>query len=138
MYNRACGMHFHILPWLQGSDGGTNRANFTDLGITTSFVCFTDPANVQAAIQTNIKRIFSETPAKPTLTFNDIEAISKIAHANEPRIVHVFDATFATPVMLQPIDLGADVTLHSTTKYYDGHKMTVGRVGACATEEHHK
>jgi len=121
------------------SYGGTNRAArimFTDLGITTSFVDFTDLDAIRAAVKPNTKMLFSETPANPTLTLNDIEGISKIA--KEIGAVHVCDATFATPVMLKPIELGADITLHSTTKYYDGHNMTVGGVVACADIEHHK
>lgn len=122
------------------SYGGTNRAArtmFADLGITTTFVDFTNIAEVKAAITPSTKMIFSETPANPTLTLNDIEALSALAQESTPPLVHVCDATFATPVMMRPIDLGADVTVHSTTKYYDGHNMTVGGVVACKTEEHH-
>jgi len=110
---------------------------FADLGITTTFVDFTNIAEVKAAITPSTKMIFSETPANPTLTLNDIEALSALAQESTPPLVHVCDATFATPVMMRPIDLGADVTVHSTTKYYDGHNMTVGGVVACKTEEHH-
>lgn len=122
------------------SYGGTNRAArtmFADLGITTTFEDFTDIEKVKAAIQPNTKMLFSETPANPTLTLNDVEAISKVAHECSPPLVHVCDATFATPVMMRPIDLGCDITLHSTTKYYDGHNMTVGGVIACKTKAHH-
>ena len=85
-----------------------------DLGITTSFVDFTDLEAIRAAVKPNTKMLFSETPANPTLTLNDVEGISKIA--KEIGAVHVCDATFATPVMMKPIELGADITLHSTTK----------------------
>ena len=118
------------------SYGGTNRICrlfFMDLGITYSFVDFRDPKNVEAAIQPNTKLIFSETPANPTLTLTDLAAVSKIAKAKG--ILHVCDATFATPIMCKPIELGADMTLQSTTKYYDGHNMTVGGAIASATKE---
>ena len=73
---------------------GTNRAArimFSDLGIEFSFVDCTNPENVKEAIKPNTKLIFTETPANPTLTLNDIEAISRIAHENKPPIVHVCD-----------------------------------------------
>mmetsp|Transcript_34807 Transcript_34807/g.42939 ORF Transcript_34807/g.42939 Transcript_34807/m.42939 type:complete len:412 (-) Transcript_34807:322-1557(-) len=120
------------------SYGGTNRAArvmFSDLGIEFSYVDCTDVEKVKAAIKPNTKLIFTETPANPTLTLNDIEAISKVAKANDPPILHVCDSTFATPLMLKPLELGADMTLHSTTKYYDGHNMTTGGAVACATKE---
>ena len=101
------------------SYGGTNRAArtmFKDLGITTTFVDFTDPAKVKAAIQDNTRMIFSETPSNPTLSLQDLTALSEIAHENNPPIVHVCDSTFATPVITRPIDHGVDITLHSTTK----------------------
>lgn len=86
------------------SYGGTNRAArvmFSDLGIEFSFVDFTDVEKVKAAIKPNTKLIFSESPANPTLTLNDIEAISKVAHAHDPPIMHVCDSTFATPMMMK-------------------------------------
>lgn len=134
------------------SYGGTNRAArvmFTDLGIKTSFVDMTDPENVRKAIVPETKLIFSESPANPTITLNDIAAISKIAHEHtrlythapksvEMPLIHACDATFATPVVMRPLELGADITLHSTTKYYDGHNMTVGGVVASKTMDMHK
>jgi len=120
------------------SYGGTNRAArvmFSDLGIEFSYVDCTDPKNVEAAIKPNTKLIFTESPANPTLTLNDIQAISDIAHAQNPPILHVCDATFATPLMMKPIEFGADFTLHSLTKYYDGHNVSVGGCIASATKE---
>lgn len=111
------------------SYGGTNRAArvlFTGLGIEFSFVDCRNLDNVRKAIKPNTKLIFTENPANPTLTLNDIEEISKISKENGRNIIHVCDSTFATPLMMKPLDLGADLTLHSTTKFYDGHNMTVG------------
>jgi len=121
------------------SYGGTNRCArelFTRFGITFSFVDFRDPEIVRAAIQPNTKLIFSETPANPTCTLTDIEAISKIA--KETGCVHVCDATFATPLICKPIAHGADITMQSTTKYYDGHNITVGGGVICATQQLHE
>lgn len=109
------------------SYGGTNRSCrefFTPLGMEFTFVDFRDPANVKAALRPNTKMIFSETPANPVLSLVDIQAISDIAKANG--CIHVCDSTFATPIILRPLDHGADVTLQSLTKYYDGHNITVG------------
>merc|ERR1719434_652129 len=81
------------------SYGGTNRSCrefFTPLGMEFTFCDFTDPENVKKALKPNTKLIFSETPANPTLTLTDLEAVSKIAH--DHGALHVSDATFATPV----------------------------------------
>merc|ERR1719222_780335 len=72
----------------------------------------------------NTKLIFSETPANPVLSLCDLEEISKIAKAHGA--YHVVDATFATPVMLRPLDHGADMVIQSLTKYYEGHNMMTG------------
>jgi len=118
------------------SYGGTNRVarmHFAKYGVTFSFVDFTDLDAVAAAIAPNTKLIFSETPANPTLTLTDVRAVSDLARSRG--IVHVCDATFGTPLMLRPLDLGCDLSLHSTTKYFDGHNMTVGGCVSCATPE---
>ena len=99
------------------SYGGTNRAArklFAPWGIEFTFVDFTDPANVEKAMKPNTKLIFSETPANPTLTLTDLRAVSDIAKKHG--VKHCCDSTFATPLMLRPLDLGVDITLHSTTK----------------------
>jgi len=126
------------------SYGGTNRCArvlFSAFDIEFSFVDFRDPAIVEAAIKPNTKMVFSETPANPTLTLTDIQALSDICkkHSNEERqIVHVCDATFATPLICRPLDFGADMCMQSTTKYYDGHNMTVGGAVISATQEIHE
>lgn len=111
------------------SYGGTNRIcreQFIPLGMEFSFVDFTDPKTVEAAIQPNTKLIFSESPTNPTLTLADLDAISEIAQKNG--ILHVCDSTFATPYVCRPLDHGADLTIQSLTKYYDG--MNIGTGGA--------
>merc|ERR1719191_1606406 len=118
------------------SYGGTNRIcreHFTPLGMEFTFTDFRDPENVRKAMKPNTKLIFSETPANPTLSLVDLEAVSKIA--KEHGALHAVDATFATPVILKPLDHGADMTIHSLTKFYEGHNMTVGGTVASATEE---
>ena len=120
------------------SYGGTNRiarVMFGDLGMKFTFVDMTDPENVRKAIVPGLtKMVFSETPANPLLKLVDVDAVSKIA--KEFGLVHVCDSTFATPVIFRPLDHGADITLQSTTKYYDGHNITTGGGLICAKKEH--
>eukprot|EP01084_Bolivina_argentea_P309169 534752_1 len=118
------------------SYGGTNRAMrvlFTRFGMEFTFVDFSNLDEIKAAIKPNTVCLFSETPANPTLTLTDLQAVSAIA--KEKKLTHVCDSTFATPYICKPIDHGADLVLQSTTKYYDGHNMTVGGAVISATQE---
>jgi len=114
------------------SYGGTNRAarvHFSKYQIHFDYIDFRDITNVKNAIKSNTKLIFSESPTNPTLYLADVEQVSKLAR--EKGILHACDSTFATPFMMRPIDLGADMVVISTTKFYDGHNQTVG--GAVVT-----
>ncbi len=107
--------------------GGTHRVTTKVLnrwGLEASFVDTADAENVAAAIRDNTKLIFTETPANPTLKLTDIAAVSEIARARG--IPHVVDNTFLTPYYQRPLELGADITLHSTTKFMEGHNISVG------------
>lgn len=118
------------------SYGGTNRACrefWTPLGLEFTFCDFTDVENIRKAMRPNTKLIFSETPANPVLTLCDIEEISKIA--KEAGAFHVVDATFATPVILRPLDHGADMVIQSLTKYYEGHNIMTGGAVISKTKE---
>ena len=88
-------------------------------GITTEFVDFTDAAAVEAALSTPAKLVYFETPANPNLRVIDIARISTLARA--AGALTVVDNTFATPVLQRPIALGADLVVHSATKYLGGH-----------------
>jgi cystathionine gamma-lyase len=117
--------------------GGTYRLCeqvFSRFGVEFSFVDMSDPENVRKNIRENTRLIVTETPANPTLKLADIRAISDIARENE--IVHVVDNTFLTPYYQRPLELGADIVAHSTTKYLDGHNATVGGALVAATAEH--
>lgn len=114
--------------------GGTVRLFqqiLTNFGVEASFVDTSDPAAVAEAIQPNTKLVFIETPANPTLKLTNIAAIAKVAHAAGVQLA--VDNTFLTPVLQRPLDLGADITLLSTTKYIEGHNSTVG--GSIATRD---
>lgn len=103
-------------------------------GVEVTFVDTTDPANIKEAMKKNTKVVYLETPANPTLKITDIEAIAKIAHEKENCIV-IVDNTFSTPYLQRPLELGADVVVHSATKYLNGHgDLTAGFV--CGSKEY--
>lgn len=89
-------------------------------GIDVTFVDTTDPENVRKAMRENTKIVYLETPANPNMVLTDIKAVADIAHENEDCIV-VVDNTYCTPYIQRPLDLGADVVVHSATKYLNGH-----------------
>ena len=95
-------------------------------GITTTFVDIFDEAAVRAAIQENTKAIYIETLGNPNSDVVDIEALAKIAHEN--KIPLVVDNTFATPYLVRPIEYGADIVVHSATKFIGGHGTAIGGV----------
>lgn len=116
--------------------GGTYRLCskvFARFGVEFSFVDTSDPAVVQAGIRDNTKLIVTETPGNPTMKLTDIRAISTIAR--ERNILHAVDNTFLTPYFQRPLELNADLVVHSTTKYFDGHNATVGGAIVTATAE---
>lgn len=110
--------------------GGTiNLFAFTlkKLGIECIFVSVdATEEEIQKAIKPNTKAIFGETLTNPSLQIFDIEKFAKVAHAN--KIPLIVDNTFATPMLCKPIDFGADIVVHSTSKYMDGHALQVGGV----------
>ncbi|MGZ5367057.1 MAG: cystathionine gamma-synthase [Aeromicrobium sp.] len=114
--------------------GGTFRLIdkvFSQWGITYTPVAVNDVESVRAAIQPNTKLVWIETPTNPLLNIGDIEALAGVAHKADARLV--VDNTFASPYLQQPLSLGADVVLHSTTKYIGGHSDVVG--GALITDD---
>lgn len=96
------------------------------LGITTTFVDPDDPQNFAAAIDDNTKALYIETIGNPGINIIDIEAVAKIAH--EHGIILIADNTFGTPYLIQPLDHGVDVVVHSATKFIGGHGTTMGGV----------
>ena len=107
--------------------GGTYRflkEILENLGVASDFVDASDSAAVAEAFKPETRLLFLETPANPTLKLCDIQELSRLA--KEQDILVVVDNTFLTPVLQRPLDLGADATLYSTTKYIDGHNATVG------------
>lgn len=95
-------------------------------GITTTFVDPDEEGSFQSAIQDNTKAIFIETIGNPNASLIDIEKVAEIAHAN--KIPLVVDSTFATPFLVRPFEYGADIVVHSATKFIGGHGTTIGGV----------
>ncbi|MBQ2800938.1 MAG: O-acetylhomoserine aminocarboxypropyltransferase/cysteine synthase [Lachnospiraceae bacterium] len=95
-------------------------------GITTTFVDIFNEEEIKAAIKDNTKAIFIETLGNPNSDVVDIESIANIAHAH--KIPLVVDSTFATPYLVRPIEYGADIVVHSATKFIGGHGTTIGGV----------
>lgn len=107
--------------------GGTYRLIqqvFTQWGVENTVVDMTNPEEVAAAVQDNTKAIWVETPTNPMLDIVDIEAIAAV----KQQATLVVDNTFASPYLQKPFDLGADVVVHSTTKYIGGHSDVVGGI----------
>lgn len=116
---------------LAGNDvyGGTFRLLDKILkgyGIESSFVDMTDLAAVKKGLRPNTRLVWLETPTNPRLKIFDIRAIAELAHANGSRTLMGVDNTFATPYLQRPLELGADLVVHSTTKYLGGHSDVVG------------
>ena len=115
--------------------GGTYRLASTILtkaGLQFSYVDMRDPENVKAALKPNTKMIYTETPTNPMMTITDLRAIAKIAQ--EAAAVMVVDNTFASPFNQRPLELGADIVLHSATKYLGGHSDLVHGIVATRHE----
>ncbi len=105
----------------------------TEFGIEVDLVDTRYPENVKNAMKPNTKIVYLETPSNPNMEIMDIEEISKIAHTVEGCLV-IVDNTFATPYLQRPIELGADIVVHSATKYLNGHGDILAGV-ACGTKE---
>ena len=109
--------------------GGTHTQfafNFKKLGIKAKFVDSDDPENFQRAISRDTKCLYAESIGNPANNVVDFEAVAEIAHANG--IPFIVDNTFATPYLLRPFDFGADITVHSATKFICGHGTSIGGV----------
>ncbi len=116
---------------LAGNDvyGGTYRLFEQVLrpyGLDFSYVDTTSLDQVKSSLRSNTRMIWLETPSNPLLRVTDISALAEIAHANSSQRLVVVDNTFATPYLQRPLRLGADLVVHSTTKYLGGHSDVVG------------
>ena len=105
----------------------------TRYGLTFSYVDTSQPDLVEAAITPQTRMLFIETPTNPVLRVADLRRLARIAHAHDVRLV--VDNTFASPYIQRPIERGADIVLHSTTKYLNGHSDSIGGIAVVARED---
>ena len=112
--------------------GGTRRlfsgVRTCSAGLEFSYVDLSDLGQVENAFQDNTRMVWIETPTNPLLKIVDIEAVAKLARAND--VLIVVDNTFATPYLQRPLELGADIVMHSATKFINGHSDMVGGIVA--------
>jgi methionine-gamma-lyase len=128
--------HFLSTASVYGPSRNVMENYFGKFGIPSSFVDTSDIKNIEKAIQPNTKIVFIETPSNPTIQITDLEAVAEIAHSKGA--ILVVDNTFSSPVLQNPLDLGADVVFHSVTKFINGHADIVGGIIVTKTEELYK
>ncbi len=118
------GSHVLVCDDVYGGSGRLFRELFAQYDIEFDFVDMTTAADLQACFKPNTRMVWVETPTNPLLKVIDIAAISEMAHA--AGVMVVVDNTFASPIFQSPLQLGADVVLHSLTKYIGGHSDIIG------------
>ncbi len=122
----SAGDHIVSASTLYGGTHTLLHVNLKKLGIETTFVQPDDPENFRKAMRKNTKLVYAETLGNPLINIVDVEALAKIAH--EAEIPLVVDNTVPSPYLCRPIEWGADVVVHSATKYIGGHGTTMGGV----------
>ncbi len=127
------GGHMVSTASVYGPSRGLVEKHLSRFGVTATFVDTTDLDNVRRALRPNTRLLYVETPSNPAMQVTDVRGAAEIAHAHG--IPLVVDNTFASPYLQRPLDLGADVVLHSVTKFINGHADVVGGVIVTRTEE---
>ena len=117
----AAGKHILADETLYGCTFALLQHGMTRYGVDVTFIDTSDLEAVKANLKENTVCVYLETPANPNLKIADIAAVAEIAHAYNPKIKVVCDNTFASPYLQRPLELGADVVVHSATKYLNGH-----------------
>lgn len=116
--------------------GGTYRLAekiFTRFGLSFSYVDMQDMKNIEAAIRPNTRMVYTETPTNPMMTITDLAAVSAVAKAHN--LMMAVDNTFATPYLQRPLEHGADIVIHSATKYLGGHSDLVSGIVTTSSED---
>lgn len=129
------GGHVVSTDAVYGASRGVLEKHFSRFGVESTFVDTSRLELVEAAIRPETKLLYVETPANPTISITDIAACAEIAHRHGIRLV--VDNTFCSPLLQRPLELGADVVLHSITKFINGHADVVGGVIVAKTEADH-
>jgi len=132
----SAGSHIVSTDAIYGASRSVLEKHFIRFGVEATFVDTSKAELVEAAIKPNTKLIYIETPANPTISITDIAQCAEIAHRHGIRLV--VDNTFCSPYLQRPLELGADVILHSITKFINGHADVVGGILVAKTEADHK
>lgn len=122
----SAGDHIVASKYIYGGSYNLFEHTLPKQGITTTFIDPDVPGELEKAIQSNTKAVFAETIGNPNANLIDLEEMARIAH--EHGIAFVVDSTFATPYLLRPLEHGADVVIHSATKFIGGHGTSLGGV----------
>lgn len=130
------GDHIISSDAVYGASRTMMEGHMSRFGVQSTYVKTENLENIKAAIRPNTKMLYIETPANPTMGITDIEACAKIA--KEHNLLLVVDNTFCSPYLQNPLDLGADVVLHSVTKFINGHADIVGGIVITKTAELYK
>ncbi len=138
MYMALLGAGSHIVSSaaVYGPARGVLEQDFSRFNVEASFVNTSNIENIKKAIKPNTKVLYIETPANPTMEITDIKACSEIAKENN--LTLVVDNTFCSPHLQKPLDMGADVVIHSVTKFINGHADIVGGIIVTKEEELYK
>ncbi len=132
----SAGAHMVSSDAVYGPARSVVEGLLSKFGVESTYVNTSDIAQVEAAIQPNTKLIYLETPANPTIMLTDIKACATLAKKHG--IILAVDNTFCSPYLQKPLDLGADVVLHSLTKFINGHADIVGGIIVAKTAELYK
>jgi methionine-gamma-lyase len=127
------GAHMVSTASVYGPSRSIMEKHFSRFGVEATYVDTSNVDNVAQAIRPETKLVYIESPANPTIQITDIRAVAELAHAHG--CVVAVDNTFATPYLQRPLDLGADIVLHSITKFINGHADVVGGIIVTKTEE---
>lgn len=130
--NLSAGDHMIASKAVYGCSFALMNHMLTKFGIEVSFIDMTVPENINNVIKKNTKLIFLETPINPNLVVLDLEKICAIAQKNQ--LISIVDNTFLTPVLQKPAKFGADIVIHSATKYLNGHGDVVAGI-VCGSSE---
>lgn len=127
------GDHIVSSSAIYGPSRSLIESHFSRFGVESTYVETSDIENVKRAIKPNTKILYVESPSNPTISITDLEACAKIS--KQHNITFVVDNTFSSPYLQQPISFGADVVLHSITKFINGHADVVGGIIVAANRE---
>ena len=129
------GDHMISTGAVYGPSRGVMETHFSKFGVEYSYIDTSDLDELKKTIKPNTKLLYLETPANPTIQLTDIKKASQLAHKQKKNILVCVDNTFCSPYLQKPLDMGADVVLHSLTKLINGHADIVGGIIITKDEE---